>query len=85
MPHSSAIPAKAMSVCEGATALAFAALAFVSLMIAAMAHTPEYAFHAYLFSAGSVAAVIGACIVSGSTLARMLRTMVYTGLCSFDT
>ena len=47
-----------MSLSEGGAAITFAALAFLSLMIAAMAHTPEYAFHAYLFSAGSVAAVI---------------------------
>ena len=58
MREPTALPAKAMSLCEGGTALAFAALAFVSLLVAAMAYTPEYAFHAYLFSAGSVAAVI---------------------------
>ncbi len=57
MRDSTALPAKTMFLNEGGTALAFAALAFVSLLVAAMAHTPEYAFHAYLFSAGSVAAV----------------------------
>ncbi len=30
---------------------------FLSIVIAARAYTPEYAFHAYLFSAASVAAV----------------------------
>jgi len=46
-----------MSVSEGALALVFAATAFLSFFIAAMAHTPEYAFHASLFAAGSAAAV----------------------------
>jgi cytochrome c oxidase cbb3-type subunit I len=48
---------KVMTFGEGGSALAFAALAFVTLIIAAKAYTPEYAFHAYLFSAASVAAV----------------------------
>ena len=34
------------------------ALAFVSLVVAAKAYTPEYALHAYLFTAASAAAVI---------------------------
>ena len=46
-----------MSISEGALALTFAATAFISFFIAAMAHTPEYAFHASLFAAGSAAAV----------------------------
>ena len=37
--------------------IAFAALAFVSIIIAAGAHSSEYAFHAYLFAAASAAAV----------------------------
>ena len=41
--------------------MAFAVLAFLSLLIAAQAHTAEYAFHAYLFSAGSIAAVFVIC------------------------
>ncbi|MFZ5734230.1 MAG: cytochrome-c oxidase, cbb3-type subunit I [Pseudomonadota bacterium] len=45
-----------MQLGEGLTAATFAVLAFVTLMIAALAHTPEYAFHALLFCAGSVAA-----------------------------
>jgi cytochrome c oxidase cbb3-type subunit I len=48
---------KTMSIGEGGSALAFAALAFLSIVIAAKAYTPEYAFHAYLFVAASVAAV----------------------------
>jgi cytochrome c oxidase cbb3-type subunit 1 len=47
-----------MTIGEGGTALALAALAFVSLTVAAKAYTAEYAFHAYLFTAASVAAVI---------------------------
>jgi cytochrome c oxidase cbb3-type subunit 1 len=50
-------PAKAMSFGEGGLAFALAALAFGSLVIAAGAYTPEYAFHAYLFAAASVAGV----------------------------
>src|SRR5579863_3374506 len=48
---------KYMSLGEGGTAAAFAVLALFSIVIAAKAYTPEYAFHAYLFSAASVAAV----------------------------
>src|SRR5690606_13380043 len=48
---------KSLSVSEGALALTFAVTALVSFFIAAMAHTPEYAFHASLFAAGSAAAV----------------------------
>jgi len=55
---SAKLPAKYMTLGEGGTALALAALAFLSLIVAARAYTPEYAFHAYLFAAGSAAAVI---------------------------
>ena len=48
---------KIMTIGEGGTALAFVALALGSIFVAANAHTPEYAFHAWLFAAGSVAAV----------------------------
>src|SRR5690348_7790052 len=48
---------KSMTIGEGGSALAFAALALTSLVIAAAAYTPEYAFHAYLFTAASIAAV----------------------------
>jgi cytochrome c oxidase cbb3-type subunit 1 len=48
---------KSMTTAEAGSALAFAALALVSILIAAQAHTPEYAFHAYLFAAASAAAV----------------------------
>ena len=48
---------KSMTIGEGGSALAFAALALLSIFVAANAHTPEYAFHAYLFAAASVAAV----------------------------
>src|ERR1700674_4823904 len=37
--------------------LPFAILALLSLVIAAKAYTPEYAFHAYLFAAASAASV----------------------------
>src|ERR1700753_3394565 len=50
-------PPKYMTWGEGGLAAAFAALAFVAIVVAAKAYTPEYAFHAYLFSAASVAAV----------------------------
>jgi cytochrome c oxidase cbb3-type subunit I len=50
-------PQKTMTLGEGGLALAFAALALLSIVIAAKAFTPEYAFHAYLFTAGSIAAV----------------------------
>ena len=41
MHDTPALPAKSLSLCEAGTAIAFAALAFLSLMIAAMAHTSE--------------------------------------------
>jgi cytochrome c oxidase cbb3-type subunit I len=48
---------KSMTGGELGAGLALGALAFLSVLVAAQAHTPEYAFHAYLFAAGSVAAV----------------------------
>jgi cytochrome c oxidase cbb3-type subunit 1 len=48
---------KTMTLGEGGSALAFAALAVLSIVVAARAHTPEFAFHAYLFTAASIAAV----------------------------
>jgi cytochrome c oxidase cbb3-type subunit 1 len=48
---------KSMTLGEGGSALAFAALAGLSLIVLAKAHTPEYGFHALLFLAGSVLAV----------------------------
>src|SRR6185369_8579378 len=48
---------KTMTIGEGASALTFVALAVLSIIIAAKAYTSEYAFHAYLFAAASVAAV----------------------------
>ena len=48
---------KRMTIGEGGAALAFVALAFLTIVIAAKAYTPGYAFHAYLFCAASVAAV----------------------------
>ena len=50
-------PQKTMTIGEGGSALAFAALALLSLVVAAKAYTPEYAFHAYLFAAAGIAAV----------------------------
>src|SRR5271166_4890676 len=52
-----AIGRKTMTLGEGGTALAFAALLPFTVFIAANAYTPEYAFHAYLFAAASAAAV----------------------------
>jgi cytochrome c oxidase cbb3-type subunit I len=48
---------KPMTIGEGFSAAAFVLLAVLSIVVAAGAWTPEYAFHAYLFAAGSVAAV----------------------------
>ncbi|HEY1361778.1 MAG TPA: cytochrome-c oxidase, cbb3-type subunit I [Xanthobacteraceae bacterium] len=48
---------KSMTLGEGGAAAAFAALALLSLFVAANAYTPAYAFHAYLFTAASAAAV----------------------------
>src|SRR3974390_348074 len=56
MTHA-AIPTKTMTIGEGGSAIAFALLAFLSIVVAAKAYTPEYAFHAYLFAAASAAAV----------------------------
>src|SRR5437879_10572201 len=56
MAHS-AVARKSMTVGEGGSALAFVALAFLSIFVAANAHTPEYAFHAYLFAAASATAI----------------------------
>jgi cytochrome c oxidase cbb3-type subunit 1 len=50
-------PQKSMTLGEGGAAIVFAALAFLSIVIAAKAYTPEFAFHAYLFTAASIAAV----------------------------
>jgi cytochrome c oxidase cbb3-type subunit 1 len=55
MAHTIA-PSKGMTFGELGSALVFAALALLSVIIAAKAHTPEYAFHAYLFAAASAAA-----------------------------
>ena len=46
-----------MTLGEGGLAAAMTALAFFSIVVAAKAYTPAYAFHAYLFAAASVAAV----------------------------
>jgi cytochrome c oxidase cbb3-type subunit 1 len=50
-------PQKDMTIGEGSLALTFVALALLSIVVAAKAYTPEYAFHAYLFTAASIAAV----------------------------
>src|SRR3954464_12120847 len=47
---------KPMTFGEGGTTAAFVLLAFLSLMIGAKAYTQEYAFHAFLFTIGSIAA-----------------------------
>jgi cytochrome c oxidase cbb3-type subunit 1 len=48
---------KSMTIGEGGTALAFVALAVSSIFVAASAHSPEYAFHAWLSAAASIATV----------------------------
>src|SRR6185295_2121749 len=53
----STVASKSMTFGEGGSALAFAVLAMLSIVVAAKAYTPEYAFHAYLFAAASAAAV----------------------------
>ena len=58
MPTSSP---KYMTLGEGGLAAAMAVLGFVSLVVAAKAYTPEYAFHAYLSAAACVAAVFAIC------------------------
>src|SRR3569833_2929377 len=54
-----AIPQISMTFGEAGTAVALGVLCFGSLIIAAKAYTPEYAFHAYLFCAASFAASFG--------------------------
>ena len=51
------VQTKYMTFGEGGSAFALTTLAIVSIVIAAKAYTPAYAFHAYLFAAASVAAV----------------------------
>ncbi|MEJ1937572.1 hypothetical protein WDZ92_45860 [Nostoc sp. NIES-2111] len=48
---------KTMTIGEGGTIIALLALAVLSIVVAAKAYTPEYAFHAYLFAAASVASL----------------------------
>jgi cytochrome c oxidase cbb3-type subunit 1 len=55
MAHS-AVARKSMTIGEGGSTLALAALALLSVFVAANAYTSEYAFHAYLFAAASAAA-----------------------------
>jgi cytochrome c oxidase cbb3-type subunit I len=52
------VPSKTMTIGEGGSALAFAAGAVLCLVIAINAYTPTYAFHAYLFAAAGVAALL---------------------------
>jgi cytochrome c oxidase cbb3-type subunit 1 len=49
---------KYMTFGEGGSAVAFAALALLSIVVSAKAYTTEYAFHAFLFAAGSLAAIV---------------------------
>lgn len=53
----STVVRKSMTLGEGSVALAFVALTFSSIFIAANAHTAEYAFHAWLAAAASAATV----------------------------
>ena len=48
---------KTLTIGEGGTAIAMVALAALSILISAKAHTAAYAFHAALFAAGSIATV----------------------------
>ncbi len=50
-------PAKSMRFGEVGLLVVFSALAFFTIIVAAKAYTPAYAFHAYLFAAASIAAV----------------------------
>src|SRR5471032_1389989 len=50
-------PQKTMTLSEGGLAIFLAGLALLSIVVAAKAYTPEYAFHAYLFTAASIASV----------------------------
>ncbi|MFS8037315.1 cytochrome-c oxidase, cbb3-type subunit I [Xanthobacter sp. AM11] len=50
-------PAKSLRFGEAGLLVVFAAFAFFAIVVAAKAHTPEYAFHAYVFAAASIAAV----------------------------
>jgi cytochrome c oxidase cbb3-type subunit I len=43
----STVATKSMTLGEGGTALAFVALAALSLIVLGQAHTPEYGFHAF--------------------------------------
>jgi cytochrome c oxidase cbb3-type subunit I len=52
---------KYMTLGEGGLAAAMTVLGFVSLVVAAKAYTPGYAFHAYLSAAACVAAVFAIC------------------------
>jgi cytochrome c oxidase cbb3-type subunit I len=52
----SSVVRKSMTLGEGGSALVLVVLGMLSILIAANAHTPEFAFHAYLFAAGSAAA-----------------------------
>ncbi|MGZ5897458.1 MAG: cytochrome-c oxidase, cbb3-type subunit I, partial [Xanthobacteraceae bacterium] len=49
---------KYMTFGEGGTAIALIGLTILSLIVAAHAFTPVYAFHAYLFTLASAAAVV---------------------------
>ncbi len=57
MANAAVAPQKTMTLGEGGAAIALTALAILSIVVAAKAYTPAYAFHAYLFCAASVAAV----------------------------
>ncbi|MFG1219194.1 cytochrome-c oxidase, cbb3-type subunit I [Xanthobacter flavus] len=50
-------PAKSLRWGEGALIGVFSLFALFSIVVAAKAYTPEYAFHAYLFAAASIASV----------------------------
>jgi len=54
--NSNHAPPKLMTLGEGGLTAAMLALCLVSIVVAAKAYTPEYAFHAYLFAAASAAA-----------------------------
>jgi len=56
MAYAAPAPTKTMTFGEAGSAFAFAILAFLSVIVAAKAYTPEYAFHAYLFAAAGAAA-----------------------------
>ncbi len=71
-----------MTFGEIGVSIALVALAALSLLIAAKAYTPEYAFHAYLFAAASVAGIYA--IVSRSMAGKPAAPQVVDGAPNYN-